>query len=184
VNVTALRSIYRIKITLQHTTPPIWRRLLVPTGTKLDRLHTIIQEAMGWSDSHLHQFIYRGESYGSPDPDSPSNCTPESTVRIEDLLAREKSVLLYEYDFGDWMHEIVLEKIMPFTKETAVPVCIDGAGACPPEDSGGLFGYKNMLKILGDPAHPDYEDTWEWIGGDDFDPDHFDIDAANAALKQ
>ena len=131
MSVTALRSIYQIKITLQHTKPPIWRRLLVPTGIKLDQLHAIVQTAMGWSDSHLHQFMYRGEAYGYPDPDCPSNCIDETAVRIEDLLEREKSLLLYEYDFGDdWLHEIVLEKILPFTKETALPVCIDGAGAC------------------------------------------------------
>ena len=185
MSVTALRSIYQIKITLQHTQPPVWRRLLVPTGIKLDQLHAIVQAAMGWSNSHLHQFIYRGETYGYPDSDCPSNCIDETKVRIEDLLAREKSSLLYEYDFGDdWMHEIVLEKILPFTKETALPVCLDGAGACPPEDCGGPFGYKEMLEILGDPKHQAYEDTWEWLGGDDFDPGLFDIQKANAALRR
>jgi len=183
--VKALRNIYQIKVTLQHTKPPIWRRLLVPTGITLRKLHVILQIAMGWTDSHLHQFIYRGQYYGQPDPEGWGiECIPETKVKIEDLLSREKSSMIYEYDFGDgWEHKITLEKILPYTKDTAVPVCLKGLRACPPEDCGGPYGYEDMLAILKEPGHPEYADVSEWFGGGDFDPDFFDIEETNGALK-
>ena len=50
------QDIYQIKVTLRDTKPPIWRRLLVPSGMTLDALHDVLQLAMGWDDSHLHEF--------------------------------------------------------------------------------------------------------------------------------
>lgn len=35
--------------------------------------------------------------------------------------------------------------------------------ACPPEDCGGLHGYQNLLKVLSDKKHKEYEDTVEWL---------------------
>ncbi len=52
----AKKSIYQIKVTLKWSKPPIWRRLLIASDTRLDELHDIIQIAMGWEDCHLHQF--------------------------------------------------------------------------------------------------------------------------------
>jgi Plasmid pRiA4b ORF-3-like protein len=54
--------IYQLKITLEDSQPPIWRRVQVRGDIILAKLHRIIQEAMGWYDSHLHQFIV-GETY-------------------------------------------------------------------------------------------------------------------------
>ena len=39
--------------------PPVWRRLLVPADIRLDRLHEVIQTAIGWTDTHLHVFSTR-----------------------------------------------------------------------------------------------------------------------------
>jgi len=50
------KEIYQIKITLNDTKPPIWRRFLVESNVKLPDLHKIIQTVMGWTNSHLHQF--------------------------------------------------------------------------------------------------------------------------------
>ena len=64
----ARTQIYQIKITLQGSDPPIWRRIQVRGDTPLDRLHDIIQVVMGWTDSHLHQFIVGETYFGPPDP--------------------------------------------------------------------------------------------------------------------
>ena len=184
MNVQALRNIYRIKVTLKDTYPPIWRKLLVPGDMKLKKLHVALQIAMGWTDSHLHQFIAGREYYGTPDPDFDSDCKPESKTKLDDLLKREKDSIIYEYDFGDgWEHKIVLEKILPFTKDFKAPVCLKGVGACPQEDCGGPYGYRNLLEVLSDPSHPEHEEMVEWLGCDDFDPDFFDIDEVNEGLK-
>ena len=59
--------LYRLKITLRDCKPPIWRRVVVRADMKLDHLHRVIQIAMGWTDSHLHQFVAGGTYYGQPD---------------------------------------------------------------------------------------------------------------------
>jgi len=38
---------YQLKVTLLEIEPPVWRRILVPGTMTLDRLHTVIQKAMG-----------------------------------------------------------------------------------------------------------------------------------------
>ena len=60
---------YQIKVSLNGARPPIWRRLLVPGSLSLKDLHDVLQIAVGWTDSHLHQFVARGTLYGKPDPE-------------------------------------------------------------------------------------------------------------------
>ena len=45
------------KIALMEIEPPIWRRVLVPAKARMWDLHVAIQDAMGWWDCHLHQFV-------------------------------------------------------------------------------------------------------------------------------
>src|SRR5688572_25694958 len=58
--------VFQLRITLMETDPPIWRRLRVAGDTTLSSLDTIIQTAMGWTNSHLHTFAAGGAVYGSP----------------------------------------------------------------------------------------------------------------------
>jgi len=53
------KQIFQIRITLNDTKPPIWRRVAVMSNITLGQLHEVIQIVMGWTDSHLHQFILR-----------------------------------------------------------------------------------------------------------------------------
>jgi hypothetical protein len=90
---------------------------------------------------------------------------------------------LYIYDFGDdWVHVLLLEKILPWDPEAELPRCIKGKRACPPEDVGGPYGYADFLEVLADPEHPDHQEMVEWIGGP-FDPEAFDMKAVNTALR-
>jgi pRiA4b ORF-3-like protein len=174
--------VYQIKITLDGTKPPIWRRLLVPGSVTLAKLHDILQIAMGWTDSHLHQFEARGEFYGKPDPEFGAPMKAESRVRLDEVLVRVKDAMIYEYDFGDgWTHKIVLEKILEPAEGIVAPSCIAGARACPPEDCGGIWGYEELLGALGDPSHPEHDEMLEWMGGP-FEPEHFDADEINKWL--
>jgi len=66
-----------------------------------------------------------------------------------------------------------VEKILPRDKNIDYPICIAGKRACPPEDCGGIGGYENLLEIISDPDHEEYEEMMEWLGGE-FDPEHFD----------
>lgn len=48
-------TIARLKITLDDVEPAVLRRVEVPLGIRLDRLHLTIQAAMGWTNSHLYE---------------------------------------------------------------------------------------------------------------------------------
>lgn len=48
-----------VRVTLRDSDPPVWRRLVVPGDTTLDRLHDVLQAEMGWTDSHQHRFFSR-----------------------------------------------------------------------------------------------------------------------------
>lgn len=171
MTIQQLRYTYQLKIALIGSKPPIWRRLLVPSDIKLDLFHLAIQISMGWTDSHLHQFITQErEFYGIKDDDFDLDVKDESKFRLDQLLKDESDSLIYEYDFGDsWTHKLTLEKILPFDADKKLPYCAAGKRACPPEDCGGIWGYADLLKILQDPEHDEYEERIEWLG-DEFDP--------------
>lgn len=177
--------IYQLKITLKHIRPPIWRRVLVPGSLTLSQLHGVIQTAMaGWYDSHLHEFEIDGAQYGLPAPPGDNwgmPVTNEAKVTLENVL-REKQKFLYTYDFGDdWQHEILVEKLLARDPTMNYPICLKGKRACPPEDCGGPWGYAELLEILANPHHPEYESRQEWLIAD-FDAEVFDLEAVNEAL--
>ena len=175
-------QVYQFKITLEGIRPPIWRRIQVPeTYTFLD-LHVAIQDAMGWSDYHLHLFEVGDPSIGMkieigiPEKEfgEYGETLQERNKKIADYFSMENRTADYVYDFGDnWEHKIQLEKILPREKGVNYPVCIKGKRACPPEDCGGIWGYAELLEIIKNPEHEEHEEMLEWLGGE-FDPEHFD----------
>jgi hypothetical protein len=170
--------VYQFKIVLLDVKPLIWRRIQVPDGT-LDKLHEHIQTAMGWTNSHLHQFIIGGKYYGDTelldDGWDDRDFIDSTKLRLSKLLDKKRKSIrfFYEYDFGDgWRHEIVYEGMQPSEARTKYPRCLEGARACPPEDVGGPWGYADFLEAIRDPKHESHEDLLEWIGGA-FDPETF-----------
>ncbi|HUS62411.1 MAG TPA: plasmid pRiA4b ORF-3 family protein [Acidimicrobiales bacterium] len=171
----AASDVYQLKVTLLDTKPPIWRRVLIDGGTTLDHLHEVIQAAFGWWNYHLHEFEVGRTRYDVPDPDEDWGEPPQDERRPRiDSIADKGSSFRYTYDFGDgWDHRVVVEKVLPSDATPTVPACIDGRRACPPEDCGGTWGYRELLAILGNPAHPEHDARRDWIGRP-FDPDAFD----------
>ncbi len=163
--------------------PPVWRRLLIPAAMPLNRLHDVIQTAMGWQDHHLHSFTDGNRNYGLPDPELAF--TDERSVRFGDLDV-DRGVIRYTYDFGDdWEHEIVVEALGTAEPGGHYPRCIDGEGACPPEDCGGPPGYEQLREILADPGDAEHDDMVMWMGlehASEFDPAAFDIELVNRRL--
>ena len=175
-------TIYQLKISLADTKPPIWRRVQVFSSTTLQELHFIIQESMGWYNSHLHQFLIDGVEYGKPAPEYDFHVTDEAKIKLSKVVGGEKVKFLYTYDFGDgWDHTILVEKILPRDPKVIYPICIKGKRACPPEDCGGPWGYVEFLEAIQNPSHPDHDDMLEWIEGA-FDPEEFDLDEVNQRL--
>ena len=151
---TAIHNTYQLKITLSDIRPPIWRRVVVSSATSLETLHLILQITMGWTNSHLHQFIIGKQRYGVPDPDFEDGMNDQACIKLNQLLKKEKDRIIYEYDFGDgWQHTVTLEKILPFEPKAVLPECIKGKRACPPEDVGGPWGYFDFLEAYSNQHH-------------------------------
>ena len=174
--------VYQVKITLLGVSPPIWRRFLVRSDVTLPRLHRILQDVMGWTDSHLHELIVGGQSYGMPDPDYPDDMHDERWVRLSRLAMDKGAELRYIYDFGDfWEHCLVVEEVLPPDAGLGLARCVGGERACPPEDVGGVPGYSEFCRAVKDPAHEDHEELLEWVGGE-YDGEYFDRDGINWML--
>jgi hypothetical protein len=175
--------IYQLKVTLKDSKPPIWRRIQIASNISLAKLHRILQTAMGWTDSHLHQFMVGETYYGTPAPEFDFEVEDEGKIKLSQAAPGVKKKIVYEYDFGDgWEHEILVEKILQSEPGVRYPVCLAGKRACPPEDCGGVWGYESLLEALRDPEHPEHSDMLEWVGGD-FDPEAFDLDSINQDLQ-
>ena len=179
------QKILQLKITLARTKPPIWRRIRVPESITLADLHTAIQIVMGWENSHLHEFEIKGTRYTEFEEDIQSGARDSRACRLEDLgLRRKNQKFRYIYDFGDdWLHEIVVESAGPGEPKEVLPVCIAGKRACPPEDSGGVFGFYRILEAISTPEHPDHDEISEWIDPD-FDPLVFSKEVVNVLLRK
>ncbi len=173
-------AVLQIKVTLRDIRPPIWRRIQVPASYNFWDLHVAIQDAMGWSDYHLHEFRLpaKGKAsifIGIPDEDFPSGrqTLPGWKVPVTRYLSVAGDMMRYEYDFGDgWEHDVILEGILSADPDAAYPRCIAGRRACPPEDCGGPFGYAEFLEAIADPNHERHEELVGWVGGQ-FDPGAF-----------
>jgi len=183
----ATGKLLQFKITLLGIEPPIWRRIQVH-DCSLDKLHEHIQTAMGWTNSHLHQFEIKGERYGDPglldDGFDEFDCEDSTTTMLSEILPKtgKRFAFKYEYDFGDgWEHEVLYEGSPPAEKGKKYPLCLEGARSCPPEDVGGVWGYATFLQAKDDPSHEDHELYAEWCP--DFDPEAFDPKRATRAMK-
>ncbi len=184
---TAAASVaYQLKVTLLGIYPEIWRRLLVAGDTDLGELHRILQHAMGWTDSHLHRFTIGEKHYSDPrfEKDEVEEEEDESAFQLRALAPWVGDRFSYLYDFGDmWNHDVLVESILPMTPKLHYPACLNGEGACPPEDCGGVDGYSSMVHVVSDSRHKEHRNMVRWVGGK-FDPYRLDVDKINKLLKK
>jgi hypothetical protein len=182
--VTKAGHVCQFLIILPNTDPLVWRRIQVPEIYSFWDLHVAIQDAMGWKDYHLHEFIVmdsrtrRATRIGIPDDEMPEErpCLAGWKVPIVQYLTHGSDPVRYRYDFGDdWEHTLEFEDLLP-TDQGAYPRCVAGAGACPPEDVGGTHGYAEFLRVIRDGRHPEHDEMLQWAGGT-FDPYTFNPQA-------
>ncbi|WP_158575821.1 plasmid pRiA4b ORF-3 family protein [Streptomyces corynorhini] len=181
-------TVHRIKATLRDSRPPVWRRVEMDSTVTLQRLHHIVQTAFGWEDAHMWAFrtpksrLHYRASHRDPAILSPT------AKRLDQIAPRPDDRLDYVYDFGDgWEHSLLVEAVTRAEPGTVYPRCLTGRRACPPEDSGGTWGYAYLLDVLADPSHEEHEDRLRWLGletADQFDPAAFDLARINAALAR
>jgi Plasmid pRiA4b ORF-3-like protein len=161
-------SIIRLKITLDDVEPIVMRRVTVRFGIRLDRLHKIIQAAMGWSNSHLWEFRAGGTGWGPRGPDDDIRDGPldagKATLLAVLIDVGGKSVK-YLYDFGDgWEHTIKVERVFANIPGLDMPFLLEAVGRCPPEDIGGPSGCAEFLAAIRDPGHERHAEFVERYG--------------------
>ena len=182
--VKKVAKIYQLEIWLNGIKPRIWRKFAVESDIRLDKLHLVIQDVMGWTDTHLHQFSTRDMQYGAADPDfDMDDSEDERKFKLCDLVNRPREQFGYEYDFGDcWEHVVKLVAIEDAQENVEYPICLKGARACPPEDCGGCWGYEELLETIQGPDNEEKEEMLDWLG-DEFKPDAFDLKTINRCLR-
>lgn len=167
------KNVYQFKITLKGTKPPVWRRIQVPETYTFYDLHVAIQDAMGWMDSHMHEFIINKPNslgtvqIGIPDDEFPSDSSTLQgrSNKISKYFTPGSTKALYVYDFGDyWEHVIEFEGRLPKDEALSYPRCLAGRRACPPEDCGGIWAYQEICE-----GKSEYQEHYE-----DYDPKLFD----------
>ncbi|GIN70776.1 hypothetical protein J14TS2_12510 [Bacillus sp. J14TS2] len=141
--------IYQFKVQLLGFRPPIWRRLQIESNMTFLDFHQVLQLAFEWEDYHLHTYRMtksNGESikpleigaedeYGLFSP-----AYDEAETLLSDFFIQEKDRAVYIYDFGDdWIHEIILEKVLTPEKGVAYPFCVKAMREAPEEDSRGMY---------------------------------------------
>ena len=167
------------------------RRVVVPLGVTFNELHDIIQIAFDWQDSHLHEFnlfdekgrcriniISEFEDDFEPRQDCPIVLDKE--IRVDGTIG-DATKITYSYDYGDgWIHDITVRAIVS-DYDKNYPTCLMAEGNRPPEDVGGIPGFKAYLAIMNDPEHPEYAAMKSWTDSKGYKD--FDIDAANRRLR-
>ena len=197
------RQIFQLKITLDESSPKIWRRIAVPSNYTFFQLHIAIQNAFGWGDSHLHAFVFKNKNSSQmvtiqfPDSENEPFFTDtvldERVENISDYFDDSSKRCKYTYDFGDnWDHTILFEREIKKERGKKYPLCADGANACPPDDCGGAWGYKDLQEKIKNSGHAEHKEMIEWLGlrkAQEFDPYRFDpkkivFENTHASLKE
>jgi hypothetical protein len=178
--------VYQFRIALKHIRPTIWRRVQTRNVT-LDRLHEVIQLAMGWTNSHLHEFTVFGVDYGDPLllAESESEYLDSTRTYLADIVPQSGVPFQFDYlyDFGDhWEHTVQFEGCSAADEGARYPRCLGGENACPPEDVGGSSGFAEYRKIMSNPRGRRYAEYVEWNGP--FDATAFELEAANRRIKR
>ncbi len=115
----------------------------------LDLVHSILQGAFGWSDSHLHMFAIGG---GTFDRDSQlflcphdveegeQEGVPAASVRLDETLREPGDVLDYVHDYGDnWDLTLRLDARADAV-DGALAKCVAGQRAAPRRTAGDCGG--------------------------------------------
>jgi len=160
----------QFKIEIHKSNPKIWRRVIIPYEYTFYKFHLAIQGAFGWENRHLFQFSKNGflDKLCYAELNEESNDDPEfitkdaKKAKIKNVFVKQDQ-FKYLYDMGDrWEHNIKFEEVIG--GEIERPYCIEGGGACPPEDCCGLGGYEAILESLNTPGHPKQEQNIIWLG--------------------
>lgn len=188
---------FHFRIKLNNAPVPVWREVLVPSNISLEFFAFVIIEAMGWENTHLHQFkrkdiIYKNRVCIKEDQKTllfmPSRFMLVATedISLSKVFLEKGDRLTFEYDFGDgWLHDVRLKGVRDYAEDEMPGLfALKGKGSCPPEDCGGVWGYEELLRIYEKKRKTaDEKERLQWYGLDrHFDPNTHYPEFAQEAL--
>jgi Plasmid pRiA4b ORF-3-like protein len=183
---TLPNSVYQLHISLNDIEPVIWRRIQVLGRVSLYKLNRIIQESMGWTNSHLNLFKINDVEYEVKYSNIEENpeALDEKEFKLWQVVQAENVSFTFLYDYGDyWEHSVLVEKILPKEPDVKYPICLDGKRACPPEDCGGPPGFREFVEAVCNPYHEDHQAMIRWVGYK-YDPNEFNIALVNKRMAR
>ncbi|MBD1915662.1 MULTISPECIES: plasmid pRiA4b ORF-3 family protein [Cyanophyceae] len=162
---------YHLHVELLDSDPYIWRQVCVRGDVSLAELHRVLAAAMGWSGEADYVFKGQGKVLQAGEE-----------RLLSTLVTQPNETLIYNYAPAQgWLHKVTLEAIAPV--ENPLPHCTAGERQCPPEFCNGVWDYVDLIDRLGDGDDPEEIDAlWQKVGYD-FDPERFDLAAANRRLQ-
>ena len=184
-----LRIRYRLKIVLDGSAPSIQRTVAVPGNLTLGELHVVIQEAFGWSDTHLHVFEIGQATYAEPSGEIAFETKDHDEHRyfLQDVAPASGKSFWYVYDFGDgWRHLVTVadaDRDCDSEPNVSEIRCTDGARSRPPEGIGGMDSYLDLMSAATDPCHEEHAFACE-VFGPTFDPERCDLSSVNKRLRE
>ncbi|MDI3526055.1 MAG: hypothetical protein PWR03_238 [Tenuifilum sp.] len=160
-----------VKLTIVNSRPEIYRVIRVPEGLSLQLFHEVIQATFEWTNVNSH-FFKLGDTIIKNEEEKSIN-----------LVKDESSRFYYVYDFADFW-TISIDFLAISNGDNKTPICIEGKRKSPPEDSGGIVNYTEVVELL--KRHKEGERKYpliaDWLG-EDFDPEEFDCQRINKNLQ-
>ena len=130
-------NILQFKIILRDIEPAIWRRVQVQDEIGMRTFAVSLLLAMGWKNSHLHEFIIGGKHYGmmtdeALDMIEDMPLEDEMCYKLKDFSEEQLKKFTFLYDFGDsWEHDVVFEGVVTPEAGVFYPRCTAGARELP-----------------------------------------------------
>ncbi|WP_115047198.1 plasmid pRiA4b ORF-3 family protein [Xanthomonas arboricola] len=177
--------VYQLQVALVESAPLIWRRVLVVGSLRLATLHRVLQPVMGWHGAHPYEFDLGGGRYGESGLEVPDRPRLKHAARVT-IASAVGELERFDYVYGagaGWQHRVQVEAILPPDAGLRTARCVDGANACPPENSEGIAAYQALLQIIADPDHAQHVQELATLGAR-FDPGHFDPAEVNRLLAR
>lgn len=174
---------YQLHVSLAFSEPLVWRRIIVPGEITLQKLDEILQICFSWCGKHGHQF-YVGKVFYATGRSGIDPRFDETLVQLHTLEEAMRWCFTYMYDAGDgWEHNIEIEEVLVQEKSKKAKI-VDGEWAAPPEITGGVQGYAELIYALEHPENEQSRIILEEKDLQNFDPYLFDLEKLNGLLAK
>jgi hypothetical protein len=177
-----MMSTLELRVTLMDLEPPVWRRILVPERISFQELHEIIQAVMGWENYYPYQFhVFDGIIGDLTCQLDPTHIIQSArSINLQHYNLEPSVKFHYIYNLGDWWrHEILVERIC---RGESYPLCTGGERSCPPEQIGGIWGFRDFLEALENPGDSKHTHMLQRASSG-YDPEYFKLVDANRLLQ-